>query len=140
MAALAFMSPEQVKGESVDTRTDIFSFGALIYEMLTGRHPFDARNSLSRMSAILEADPPAFSTKAGPIPAKLETLVRKALAKNPAERPQTMDPMLEELRMLQDGSTLLPPPAARKLPAPWATFLTLLSIALAALLYLFLNR
>jgi serine/threonine protein kinase len=140
MAALAYMSPEQVRGEPVDARTDIFSFGALIYEMLTGRHPFDARNSLSRMSAILEADPPAFSAKAGPVPARLEAMVRKALAKDPAERPQTIGSMLEELRPLQDGVNFLSLPAARKLLSPWATFLTILSIALAALIYWLLNR
>lgn len=103
IAALAYMSPEQIRGEVVDQRTDIFSFGALLYEMLTGRHPFDAQSSLSRMSAILEADPPAFSSKTGPIPPKLKRAVCRALAKDPKDRLQSMSEVLAELRAVRDN-------------------------------------
>jgi eukaryotic-like serine/threonine-protein kinase len=133
MAALAYMSPEQVRGDPVDPRTDIFSFGALLYEMLTGRHPFDARNSLSRMSAILEAEPPAFSAKAGPIPPRLETLVRKALAKDPAGRPPSVGSMLEELHALRDGDNAQVSPASRHLLS-WKTVVWAIPISAIALL------
>jgi eukaryotic-like serine/threonine-protein kinase len=133
MAALACMSPEQVRGEPLDARTDIFSFGSLIYEMLTGRHPFDARNSLSRMSAILEAEPPAFSTKAGPVPARLEALVRGALAKDPAARPQTIGSMLSDLRALRGGNEVSAPEVPRRYWSFHTVLWVLLVTAAAAL-------
>jgi serine/threonine-protein kinase len=96
------MSPEQIRGDAVDQRTDIFSFGALLHEMLTGRHPFDARSSLSRMSAILTADPPVLSSKAGSIPPELEHIVCKALAKEPMDRFQNMADVLTGLYAVRD--------------------------------------
>jgi eukaryotic-like serine/threonine-protein kinase len=66
MAALAYMSPEQIRGDPVDYRTDIFSFGVVLYEMLSGHHPFESRNSLSRMSAILNENPSLVSAREGP--------------------------------------------------------------------------
>jgi eukaryotic-like serine/threonine-protein kinase len=140
MAALAYMSPEQVRGEPVDARSDIFSFGALLYEMLTGRHPFDARNTLSRMSAILEAEPPAFSAKAGPIPARLGALVRKALAKDPAARPQTIASMLEEMRAMRDGGHTMTSPAPRRLGSLKTAFWIILSAAIVFLTYWLLSH
>src|SRR5687768_12963060 len=66
MAALAYMSPEQIRGDPVDYRTDIFSFGVVLYEMLSGHHPFESRNSLSRMSAILNENPSLVSARGRP--------------------------------------------------------------------------
>jgi len=96
--ALAYMSPEQVRGESVDYRTDVFSFGAVLYEMLSGRHPFDARSSLSRISAILEAEPAPLASKRTSIPTQLDLVLRKALAKNREERYQSMRQLSADLR------------------------------------------
>lgn len=110
MAALAYMSPEQIRGEDVDQRTDIFSLGALLHEMLTGRHPFDARSSASRMSAILTADPPALSSQAGAVPPELEHVVCKALAKEPADRFQNMTEVLAELYAVQNCEPEEKPP------------------------------
>ena len=114
MAALAHMSPEQIRGETLDQRTDIFSFGALLYEMLTGRDPFDTRNPLSRMSAILAADPPAVSSTAGPIPPGLERVVCRALAKNPGDRFQNMTEVLAELHAVRDIGTAEKPSVPNK--------------------------
>jgi serine/threonine protein kinase len=96
LGVLTYMSPEQVRGESVDYRSDIFSFGVVLYEMLSGRHPFEARNSLSRISAILEADPPALVSKNVAVSHQLELILRKALAKKPEERYQSMKELMAD--------------------------------------------
>jgi serine/threonine protein kinase len=101
LTALAYMSPEQVRGDALDARTDVFSLGLILCEMLTGRHPFDARNSLSRMSAILEAEPPPLISKLGSIPCQLNAIVRKALAKQPADRYGSMREFLTELESVR---------------------------------------
>jgi len=88
LAALSYMSPEQVRGETVDCRSDIFSLGVVLYEMISGRHPFEARNSLSKMSAILEAEPSPLVSRTEHVPPELDHVVRKALAKNPERRQQ----------------------------------------------------
>lgn len=141
LAALAYMSPEQVRGDHVDARTDIFSLGAILYEMLTGRHPFDARNSLSRMSAILEAEPPPLTSKLGIIPQDLDRIVRKALAKEPSDRYGSMQDLVTQLETVQRGaiqeSSLLR--EARKLrhfcTLGWLTLITLILASIAVFLY-----
>ena len=97
MNALAYMSPEQVRGDPVDFRSDIFAFGAVLYEMLTGRHPFEARNSPSQMSAILEAHPVAPSMRKSGLPKVFDEIVLKALAKTPHLRYASMRELLDDL-------------------------------------------
>jgi len=94
-----------VRGDPVDLRTDIFSLGAILYEMVTGRHPFDARNSLSRMSAILEAEPPPLSSRLGSIPPELNVIVRRALAKDPQDRYGNMQELLADLKTVRSCGT-----------------------------------
>jgi serine/threonine protein kinase len=105
LGALAYMSPEQVRGEPVDYRTDIFSLGVVLYEMLSGRHPFEARNTLSCISAILEAAPPALTSKHADIPMQLESILRKALAKNREDRYQSMEEFLDQIHSARSSST-----------------------------------
>jgi eukaryotic-like serine/threonine-protein kinase len=106
LGALAYMSPEQVRGDTVDFRTDIFSFGVVLYEMLTGRHPFDAQSSLSRISAILEAEPPPLDSLQPPVRSQLDPIVRRALAKNPDDRYQSIRAFTDDLkRVQQDPAT-----------------------------------
>ncbi len=102
--ALGYMSPEQVRGEPVDSRTDIFSFGVLLYEILTGRHPFDARTSLSRISAILEDMPAPIASQPAEISPELDFIMRKALAKNREDRYQSISAMMMDLGSLHDGA------------------------------------
>jgi len=86
MGTAGYMSPEQVRGESVDHRSDIFSFGAVLYEMLTGRRAFERATAADSMSAILKEDPPEIAANgSGPSPA-LERIVRHCLEKKPGER------------------------------------------------------
>jgi Tol biopolymer transport system component len=79
---LPYMAPEQLQGKKADARTDIFAFGAVLYEMLTGDRPFRGDNEASLIAAILKTEPPL----AAAIPARLDQIVRKCLAKDPEER------------------------------------------------------
>jgi serine/threonine protein kinase len=100
--ALAYMSPEQVRGASVDYRTDIFSFGVVLYEMVCGHHPFEARNSIFRISAILEAEPPALISKPACIPLALQSILRRALAKDRDARYQSMKHLLVDMNGINE--------------------------------------
>ncbi len=105
LGALAYMSPEQVRGEPVDYRTDIFSFGVVLYEMLSGSHPFEARSSLARISAILESEPASLMSRQGLIPQPLESIIRKALAKNRIERYQSINELMTDLQSLRERAS-----------------------------------
>ncbi len=105
MSALAYMSPEQIRGDPLDYRSDIFSFGVVLYEMLTGHHPFEARNSLSRMSAILEADPSRPSTRRSSIPSTLDGIIARAMAKDRLDRFQSMHELVRALQLARSGGS-----------------------------------
>ena len=89
MGTPAYMSPEQIAGRPVDHRTDIFSLGILLYEMASGRRPFEGASSMELGSAILRDTPPLITDVRGELPAELARLVRRCLEKDPAERIQT---------------------------------------------------
>jgi serine/threonine protein kinase len=101
LSALAYMSPEQVHGDLVDMRSDVFSLGVILYEMLTGHHPFESRNSLSRMSAILEGSPVPVSARA-PVPEEFNSIIARTLAKSPRERYQSMEELAAALRTVSE--------------------------------------
>jgi len=86
MGTAGYMSPEQVKGRPVDHRSDIFSFGAILYEMLSGRRAFYGESAAETMSAILKEDPPDLSRTNNSVSPLLERLVNRCLEKNPEER------------------------------------------------------
>ena len=86
MGTMGYMSPEQLKGKHVDHRSDIFSFGAILYEMLSGKRAFRGDSMAETMSAILREDPPDLSETNKTISPALERVVRHCLEKNPAER------------------------------------------------------
>jgi serine/threonine protein kinase len=85
-----YMSPEQVKGEKVDARTDIFSFGVVLYEMLSGRQPFANASAAATASAILTHEPPPLARYCVDAPDELQRIVRKCLEKDRERRYQTM--------------------------------------------------
>ena len=89
MGTVGYMSPEQVSGQAVDHRTDIFAFGAILYEMLTGRRAFHRSTAAETMTAILKEDPPDLLESGHDIPAALGKIVGHCLEKNPAERFQS---------------------------------------------------
>src|SRR3989442_2316338 len=86
VGTMGYMSPEQLKGQPADHRSDIFSFGAILYEMLSGKRAFRGDSMAETMSAILREDPPDLSETNKTISPALERVVRHCLAKNPAER------------------------------------------------------
>ncbi len=97
----AYMSPEQVRGLAVDARTDIFSLGVVIYEMVAGRAPFGGATRSDLIVALLERDPPPLARFTPEAPAELERLVMKTLAKDREERYQTAKDLLIDLRGLK---------------------------------------
>ena len=86
MGTLGYMSPEQVKGKPADQRSDIFSFGAILYEMLSGARAFHRDSAAETMSAILREEPPDLSATNKSVQPGLERIVRHCLEKNPEER------------------------------------------------------
>ncbi len=95
---LAYMSPEQINGEHVGPETDIWSFGALLYEMLTRRLPFTADHAPAMMYAILNTDPPPLQSLRGDTPEHLASLCTHCLQKSPPARPPSMDAIVKRLR------------------------------------------
>jgi serine/threonine protein kinase len=96
-----YMSPEQCKGEKLDSRADIYSMGCLMYETLTGTAPLAGTNTLEVLYKHINEMPSAMSNKQHPVPAKLEAIVWKALAKLPSDRYQTMDDVERDLLSFQ---------------------------------------
>jgi serine/threonine protein kinase len=86
LGTVGYMSPEQVRGKPADARSDIFSFGAILYEMLTGRRAFQGDSAADTMSAILKEDPPDLSVISQNVSPGLEQIVRHCLEKNPEQR------------------------------------------------------
>ena len=134
LGTVGYMSPEQVRGVAADHRSDIFSFGVVLYEMLTGRRPFAGSTAVETMNAILKEDPPAMIVSDAAMAPTLSRLVAHALEKEPAERFQSARDLafsLEALRASSDtgASTVVSGPSRRRRPLVAAA-----SIAVVALM------
>ncbi len=116
MGTPAYMSPEQVVGAALDHRTDIFSLGVLLYEMVTGRRPFQGRSSAETTSAILRDTPAAVTDVRADVPGDLARIIRRCLEKDPRHRIQTARDVANELRDLARQNTESAPPAAPLAP------------------------
>ena len=99
MGTPRYMAPEQVTGEAVDARSDLFAAGAILFEMLAGRPAFGGRTVVEILHATLHEQPPALT--GSPAVAAVDRVIRRALAKRPAERPASADAMAEELRAVR---------------------------------------
>src|SRR5499427_6737099 len=107
LGTVAYMSPEQADGKPVDSRSDVFSFGSVLYEMTTGQRAFSGGSKLSSLSAVLYKDPRPASQAAADIPPELDRIIARCLRKDPDRRWQTMADVkvaLEELREELDAS------------------------------------
>jgi len=112
VGTVAYMSPEQAEGKPVDARSDVFSFGALLYEMVTGRRAFQGDSNISTLAAIIHKEPAPLG---GEMPRDLEKLIARCLRKDPSRRFQTMADLkvaLEELKEESDSGRLTAPAPA----------------------------
>jgi serine/threonine protein kinase/Tol biopolymer transport system component len=107
MGTVGYMSPEQVRGMPADHRSDIFSFGTVLYEMLSGKRAFTAGSSVETMHAILNEEPPEIDIPTARIPPGLERIVRHCLEKNPADRFQSARDLSFALAALSGSETSL---------------------------------
>jgi eukaryotic-like serine/threonine-protein kinase len=97
----AYMSPEQARGAHVDARTDVWSCGALFYEMFSGQAPFGGGSAAEILAKVLECEPAALATLVKDLPPELQRIITKALMKDPAERYATIAQMQQDLEALQ---------------------------------------
>lgn len=101
VGTVPYMSPEQARGEKVDHRTDIWSLGVVLYEMVVGRLPFRSEYSEAVVYSILNEEPPVLTSLRSDVPMELERIVNKCLIKNPDNRYQSLSDMLVDLRKLR---------------------------------------
>lgn len=131
-----YMSPEQAQGKEADARSDIFSFGVMLYEMLAGKRPFEGQNTPSVLAAILERDPPSLSDAVSP---PLDRVVRRCLEKDPDERWQSARDLQAELEWI--AATPSVAPARPEHAINWRWFAAgVLSAALIVIAVLFLSQ
>jgi serine/threonine-protein kinase len=102
MGTASYMSPEQARGQDVDPRTDIWSLGVVIYEMISGRLPFEGQTSSDVISMILQRDAPVLRQHAPEVPSELERIIGKTLTKDREERYQTAKDLLIDLKRLKE--------------------------------------
>jgi Tol biopolymer transport system component len=149
MGTVGYMSPEQLKGRAVDQRTDIFSFGAILYEMLSGRRAFHGESAAETMSAILKEDPPELSDTNKSVSPALERLVNHCLEKNPEGRFHSARDVAFALEALSGSAAASETTTARSfVPAafrvrewlPWALAAIGLLIAAITLAWTYFRR
>jgi serine/threonine protein kinase len=141
MGTVGYMSPEQVRGESTDHRTDIFAFGAVLYEMLTGKRAFQKPTPSETQTAILREDPPNILDLVPNLPPGLQRIVQRCLDKGPEQRFQSAADLAFALESAADislsgqRSAYVPPPPARRKAVPIFVSLFIVAIALAGYLF-----
>ena len=121
LGTVAYMSPEQAEGKSVDARSDVFALGVNFYEMLTGERPFSGETPASTLSAVLKDEPQSLTKLVPSLPRDIARIVKRCLAKDPSRRYQTTIDVrneLEELaRALDSGETMLDVAVSTRTPA-----------------------
>jgi serine/threonine protein kinase/Tol biopolymer transport system component len=130
-----YMAPEQLEGKDVDGRADLFAFGAMLHEMVTGHRAFDGESRASLIAAILEREPPPVSTLQPLSPPGLDHVVKTCLAKDPDDRWQSARDVASELRWIKEAGSQagMPAPAARRKKTRERLVWALSAIALLAI-------
>jgi eukaryotic-like serine/threonine-protein kinase len=112
VGTLQYMAPEQLEGKEADARTDIFAFGAVVYEMATGRRAFEGKSQASVISAIMSSDPAPMTSLQPMTPPALDRVVKRCLAKETDERWQSANDLTNELKWIAEGGSGVSVPAA----------------------------
>ncbi|MDQ2911850.1 MAG: serine/threonine-protein kinase, partial [Chloroflexota bacterium] len=138
LGTVGYMSPEQVRGQPADHRSDIFSFGSILYEMLTGRRAFRGDSAIEAMNAILKEEPPELSRPSQDVSPSLQRIVRRCLEKSLEERFQSARDLAFALRETASGSagaqTAAALPASPSRPILWYTSLGIAVVVLLVVL------
>ncbi|MDF1543566.1 MAG: protein kinase [bacterium] len=141
LGTIQYMSPEQLEGKEADSRSDIFAFGALLYEMATGKKAFEGQSQASMIAGIIEREPTSVSTVNSMIPPAFDRIVTKCLNKNPEARWQSARDLADELRWIAQAGSIVGMPAKvaarRKFEFKLARVLGLLT-GLAAVFFAYL--
>ena len=138
LGTLQYMAPEQVEAKDVDARTDIFAFGAVVYEMATGKKAFEGKSSASVMAAILKDEPPSISSLQPVTPPALDRVVKTCMEKEPDERWQNAADLCRELKWISESGASTAAPAAATAERArtlrgWAFLAALACLAAAAI-------
>ena len=136
LGTVSYMSPEQATNEPVDHRSDIWSFGVLLYEMITGELPFKGKHEAGILYSIVHSEPPKIQNV--DCPEGLGFIVQKALVKNPDERYQNMSEILNDLKTIESGN-VLSKPHIKKTSHKAGVFIVVLIACTIALVIFFLN-
>ena len=146
VGTLQYMAPEQLEGKDADARTDLFAFGAVMYEMITGRRAFQATSQAALISSIMMAEPPPLSAKQPLASPALDHVVRTCLSKDPADRWQSAHDVLVQLKWIASAGSqagIATPVGARRRwreRLAWGLLAAVLSLAVAVLGFLYLRR
>jgi serine/threonine protein kinase len=111
LGTLQYSAPEQLEGKDADARTDIFAFGAVLYEMATGKKAFEGKNQAVLISAIMKGEPRSIAKAQPTLPPALDYVVKRCLAKDPRQRVQTAWDLLGQLQWIAEGGTQIGIPA-----------------------------
>lgn len=141
---VGYMSPEQIRGERGDGRSDIFSLGTVLFEMATGQRAFRADSRIETLNAILKEEPDAGTIERAGIPAEMDRILRRCLEKRPENRYHSAADLAHDLRSVAAGSASVPrslrPPARGRLSLPKAAVVAVLAMALLGIAAFFLRR
>jgi Tol biopolymer transport system component len=139
LGTMQYMAPEQLEGKEADSRTDVFAFGAMLYEMITGRRAFPGKSQAHLIAAIVSGQPDPMSRTQPATPPALDFLVERCLAKDPDERLQTATDLVWKLRWIREGKTdagLIASGARRRRVTPAQSALAIAGVVLVAMLVL----
>ena len=133
-----YMAPEQIRGQRGDARTDIYALGTMLFEMLTGRVPYEGDNAMAIMNQHVNREAPRVGSVRPSVPAQISSIVARAIRREPSQRYQSMSDMLHDLEHWQDVPAYAwidPPPSVGEMPSPLkAAGLVLVIFAILALI------
>src|ERR1700733_5781316 len=135
IGTIQYMSPEQIQGIEADARSDIFAFGVMLFEMVTGKRTFEGKTQASIVGQILAVDPPSVSTLRPQTPPGLDRVIRLCLDKDPDERIQTAHDLKLQLQAIAEAPTSAEPPTVVPARRPWLPWVAAGVLAVAAVAF-----